>query len=87
MKPPVVASDSSSIRVVEDRMNRTQKLARGDHDNLSQRVAHQMRGVVNPAFVQSATERAGQDRLRSHDVGDKRRTFKAVGGAKIVAHS
>ena len=57
---PGVASGSSSIRAAEDRMNRTHKLARGDHDDLSQRVAHQMRDVINPALAPCAPERPGQ---------------------------
>jgi hypothetical protein len=74
------------IGCVEDRMNRTHKLARGDHDDLSQRVAHQMRGVGNPALAQGATERAGQHH-RHHPRGEKLRTFKTVDGAKMNAHS
>ena len=78
------------IGCVEDRMNRTHKLARGDHDDLSQRVAHQMRGVGNPALAQRATERPGQQHRhhpRSPDHGEKLRPFKTVDGAKTIAHS
>ena len=43
------------MAVFEDRMNRTHKLMRGDHDGLSLRVAHQMQDAVNPSIAQDAT--------------------------------
>ena len=71
-------------------MNRTHKLARGDHDDLSQRVAHQMRDVINPGASTVATERPGlQHRRYLRSIEPLRQTahVQTLDDAKMVAYS
>jgi hypothetical protein len=61
-------------------MNRTHKLARGDHDGLSLRVAHQMQHAVNPPMAQSAA------RVRTRQGGMKS-AIPASAGSETSTHS